>query len=250
MRNLFGMALIAVAVQAHAQASASPIQMLYLKSTDPKEASAISVDCDGGTAQSEITCRMTQISVRRGLAPQEVQTEQKRTAAQLRKEISEKGASKVLDDFCSGYKEKGKETLRIAKEKGAEITYSDLTRFAEICEKRSVQKLEKFVIDATALASRTCKVSVFQNEPVKYKKVSSRRWVSNVGPSGLCNSIYLYTMEQHEKYDSLWTWTQTRTYVDTSTDFCKEFKTGTKLEFSYEGFDPQLSCERVTFGMF
>ena len=102
----------------------------------------------------------------------------------------------------------------------------------------------------TLAESRACKVISFQNDPVTYKKVGRNKWVANVGPKGTCSSVYLYTMENDPKHTNLWTWSQVRTYADTSQEFCKDMQINYKLEFSWRGVDPDIACDAISFGLF
>jgi hypothetical protein len=96
--------------------------------------------------------------------------------------------------------------------------------------------------------TKVCRVSVFQNDPVKFKRVNEHKWVGNVGPHGMCSAVYLYTLERDPQHTSLWTWSQVRTYADTSLEFCKDLQLNYKLEYSWKGRDIPMNCESIQFG--
>jgi hypothetical protein len=123
-----------------------------------------------------------------------------------------------------------------------------MSLFLNFCAGPSVAKMEKFVADEATIESKTCKIASLAPTQVSFKKVGPTKWVANVGPSGMCNATLLYTMESDDSF-LLFKWTQTRTYIDTSNEFCKGFEVNKKLEYSWNGNDPGIKCEYVTFGL-
>jgi hypothetical protein len=224
------------------------ISFSYLKAATPGGNSALSGECEGTTASREITCRFTQISVRYQLDPKNVSAEIEQAITQLRAEAG-KDPRKYADQICAEVRK----SSRAEWERKLQAIWNPRTRqttreFLALCENFSMPSLEALTRRNMLAASRTCNVSTFQNNPVTYKKVSPNKWVANVGPEGMCSSIYLYTMENEPKYSNLWTWSQVRTYVDTSEKLCKGFETNNKIEFSWKGDDPDVTCETITFG--
>ncbi|MDR5795085.1 hypothetical protein QCE49_17070 [Caballeronia sp. LZ008] len=89
---------------------------------------------------------------------------------------------------------------------------------------------------------------VFQNDPVKFKKVGPNKWLANVRPQGLCNSVYLYTMENDPQHTSLWKFSQVRTFADKTGEFCKGIETNYKIEYGWQGGDLAMTCDVISFG--
>jgi hypothetical protein len=56
-------------------------------------------------------------------------------------------------------------------------------------------------------------------------------------------------MESDPKHTSLWKWSQVRTYADTSQELCKDMQLNYKLEYSWQGENPDISCDTISFGL-
>jgi len=249
MRTILAIVLWALSTYAAAQFVDLPIRFDYLKPTDPRENSALSGQCDGNQRSAEITCRFTQVAVRRALDPKEVVGRTQEMLAQFRQEVKKKGFKRIADDMCLDAKERSQLVGELTT-KGADRDLAEVQDYLKMCEQPTVANFEQFLRRSIEVEAKTCKVSFFQNDPVKYRRVSATRWVSNDGPKGPCSAVYLYALDRHDKQENLWRWTQTRTYADTSSKYCKDTEIGKKLEFSWDGFDPQFSCERISFGSF
>ena len=98
--------------------------------------------------------------------------------------------------------------------------------------------------------SKTCKIDTFKQDwSAKFKKVATNKWVSNKGPIGLCESVYLITLENEPKYPRLWKFSQTRVYANTSNELCKRLDINIPLEFTWKGTETfDLKCEYIEFG--
>jgi hypothetical protein len=226
------------------QRAPQPISFSNLKPLAPEENSALSGECDGTTSSPEITCRFTQLMIRYKLDPKDVPARVNEGLARLREETPKK----VTDDLCGNFPKTKSDV-----EKTVKATPNPLQRqigldLIALCEKPSPEGVEAWFRKVVVAESKTCTVSTFQNEPVRYKKVAPNKWVANVGPTGVCSAVYLYTMENDPKHTNLWTWTQVRTYADNSSELCKDTEINKRLEFSWKGHDPGMSCEIITFG--
>lgn len=225
-----------------------PVRFHYLKATTPGESSALSGECDGTTASPEITCRFTQVNVRYQLDPKDAPAEINKRIAQLRAEAG-KDPKKLMDQMCAEVRKSRAEVERNFQDVKNPRSRQQAKDFLALCANPSIAALEDWMRQATLTESRTCKVSAFQNDPVRYKKVGPHRWVANVGPQGICSSVYLYTMERDPKHSSLWKWSQVRTYADTSQELCKDMQLNYKLEYSWQGDDPDITCDTISFGL-
>jgi hypothetical protein len=196
-----------------------------------------------------MTCEFTQVSVRRTVDPNEVNQRIAKELAEFRAAVKEGGFKSEVEKFCAGVtSEEVRTKIQAAKQKGAWVA-ARLEDIAQMCAQPTQARFERFLINSINADTKTCRVSVFQYDPVKYTRVNSRKWISNEGPKGSCNSVFLYTLEHEPKYDNLWNWTQTRIYADTTLKSCEGIEIGKKLEFAWNGLDfrPQLSCEYVYF---
>ena len=241
-------AILALLFVAAAQPStASSIRFYYLKSATPGENSALSGECDGTTSSAEITCRFTQIMVAYKLDPLKLPAELEKRLVQLRAEAT-KDPKNFANQMCGELrKSRGEVERKLLEGKNAR-TKASIQDFLSVCANPSLEAVEGLMGRITLAESKTCAVSVFQNDPVTYKRVAPNKWVANVGPHGVCSSVYLYTLENDPKHTNLWRWTQVRTYADRSTELCKDLQLNYKLEYSWEGEEPDLICETVSFG--
>lgn len=226
----------------------TPIRFHYLKAITPGESSALSGECDGTTASPEITCRFTQLIVRHQLDPKDAPAEQEKRIAQLRSQAAN-DPRKFADQMCADVRKHRAEIERALQDETNPRTKRDARDFLALCANPSMSAFEDWMRRAILAETRKCKVSVSQNETVKYKKVGPNKWVANVGPQGLCNSVYLYTMENDAKQSNLWKWSQVRTSADTSRELCKNTQLNYKREYSWEGDDPDISCDAISFGL-
>lgn len=226
----------------------SPVSFHYLKAITPGERSALSGECDGTTASPEITCRTTQVMVRHELDPKNAPAEINKRIAQLRAEAG-KDPKKLMNQMCAEVRKSRAEVERNLQDVRNPRTKQQAQDFLALCANPSMAALEDWVRRTTLAKSRTCKVAVFQDDdPVRYKKVGPNKWVANVGPKGICSTVLLYTLENDPKYSYLWKWSQVRTYADTSKELCKDIQLNYKLEYSWQGDDPDITCDTISFG--
>jgi len=60
--------------------------------------------------------------------------------------------------------------------------------------------------------------------------------------------VYRYTLEREPNHDTLWTWSQTRIYVNRDLEHCAAFEVNRKFEFSWKLADLPMKCEAISFG--
>jgi hypothetical protein len=230
-------------------AAAAPITFFYLKSATPGENSSLSGECDGSTLAPEVTCRFTQLMVRYKLDPKELPSELEKRLKQLRAEVggNPKGfVARMCAEFHKSRSEVEQE-IKTLTNPHAKARAQD---FFSVCSNPTptMNALESWIRRATIAESKSCEVSVFQNDPVTFKKIAPNKWVANVGPQGSCSSIYLYTRENDPQHATLWKWSQVRTYADRSEPHCKHLQLNYRSEYSWQGNDPDLTCETLSFG--
>lgn len=246
---LAGALLLGTIGDAVAQAQkGEPVRFHYLKSVTSGERSALSSECDGTTASPEITCRFTQLMVSYQLDPKDVVAETEKRLAQLRTE-ARKDLKKFTDQLCGDVRKNRAEVERKYQEIKNPHALQRVKDLIALCANPTMSALEGWIRRSTLAESKTCKVSHFQNDPVSYKKVGPNKWVANVGPQGICSSVYLYTMENDPKHANLWKWSQVRTYADTSGELCKSLQLNYKLEYSWQGDEVAMTCENIKFGL-
>jgi hypothetical protein len=181
------------------------------------------------------------------LPPEKLSAELEKRLAQLRSE-SQKDPRRFSEEMCGEFRKSRAEIERKLSEIRNTRTKAAVQDLLSACAKPSVEVFEALIRKAAAAEAKTCKVSVFQNEPVSFKRVSPNKWVANIGPQGICSAVYLYTMENDPKHTNLWKWSQVRTYADRSGELCKDMQINYKLEYSWQGDDPDMHCETVSFG--
>ena len=119
----------------------------------------------------------------------------------------------------------------------------------EICKNPSLDKFENFFEQTIIDETKTCKVfSDYEGWTAKFKKVAPNKWISNEGPSGLCNNVFLFTLEHEPKYPTLWTYTQVRTYSDQENKFCKGLEVNKPLIYDWHGKTIELNCKFIEYG--
>jgi hypothetical protein len=241
-------ALLGIVGDSFAQAdNGPPISFSNLKSKTPGENSSLSGECERTTKSNEITCRFTQLMIRLQLDPKQLAAETEKRLAEARAEFV-KDPTKLSAELCAVFKKDRAEFERMGKEIKNPHTLRYWRAWFNTCANPSLSTVEEFLRQGALLESKTCVVSQFQNNPVTYKRIGTNKWVANVGPEGACNSVFLYTMEREPQYSNLWTWSQVRTYADSSGPLCKGLRVNEKIEFSWRGNDPDLVCEAIKFG--
>src|SRR5262245_44423559 len=133
MRTVLAVVLYALAGSAEAQPNL-PIRFDYLKPTDPRENSALSGECDGNQRSAEVTCRFTQITVRRVMDPKEVAGRTQEMLVQFREEVKSKGLKRISDDMCSEAKKRGSQVINELKKKGADRDLAEMLDYLKLCE--------------------------------------------------------------------------------------------------------------------
>lgn len=220
----------------------------YLNAVAPGDNSALSGECDGATASPEVTCRFTRVVVRHQLDPKDASAELTKRITQMRSRAA-KDPKNVIKRMCEEELKNRAEFERALKRAANPLTQEIARSFRALCDDPSLAALEDWVRRMTLAQARTCNVFVFQDDPVKFRKVGPHKWVANVGPTGLCKSVYLYTMELDAKASVGWKWSRLRTHADTSNASCKDLPLEYKLEYSWEGHLPGISCDVITFGL-
>ena len=226
-----------------------PIRFDDLNVVTKGERSSLSGECDGTTMSPEVTCRFTQLTVAYQLDPKELAAETEKRLVAVRTEIGS-DPKKTVDKMCGEFRKNRTKMEREIQEIENPNTIKQLKAFIALCldPTPTLAAFENLIRQGVLSETKTCRVTSFQNDPVTFKKVNPNKWVANVGPTGMCSSIYLYTMENDPKFTSLWKWSQVRTYADTSTEFCKGTQLNYKLEFGWKTNDIAMNCENIKFG--
>jgi hypothetical protein len=221
-------------------------QIGRLKSATPGESSAIWGDCSGTRNDREITCRFTQVLVSLAIDPKHLGAELQNIPAKVR-ELSkepEQFAKELRDDqLCRGLLTS---PAKLKEVRGARAR-DYLLELQQLCADPTPARLEALLRRQTVEASKECQISLHQNDSITFRKAAANRWVANVGPHGLCGSRYVYTLHHEPDHRNLWTFTQVRTATEGKGELCTGLEVGRKVEFSWKGDDPDLTCAFVTF---
>jgi len=223
----------------------------FLKAKTPGEKSALSGECDGTTANREVTCRFTQVAVRYKLEPNEVSAELDRRLKDAREAAAsdpKRFEIEMNKNMCADIKKVGVEKKR-ELEKMSALGRRRINDFLEFCSKPTLAAFERLMEKSVLEESRTCLVYSFQNDPITFKKVGPNKWLANVGPKGTCDAIYLYEMENDAQTSGLWRWSQVRTYANKSKPLCGDTPVNDKVEYGWDGEDVEMHCEIISFGM-
>jgi hypothetical protein len=241
-----------VLAQAVAAENEPRIRTGYLQPHDPAEKGSVLVECRH-TGSDELTCEFTHIALDYLANPRELHAETAKAVAEFRKRVKSVGMKKHLESMCGGTKEEADEMRRLVEHLTAAGRLKSAQQAAELlsaCDDPSEARLEQFVRQNVIWNSKTCMLSVWRQAPVRFTRTAPGKWIGSDGPRGECRERYAYTLDHHPEYkNELWTWSQTRTSVDRSSDLCKGIETGKKVEFSYRGYKPEMSCELIEFGV-
>ncbi len=236
-----------------------PIEFNYLMNKNPNDISALSGECTGSISNHEIECEFTQISARLKIKPEELQKEIEKAKKRVHDEVKGKDLKTYIKEACSGIDELSigelnKKLKQKMNENNSKITNSQIAQMkdmVEMCKSPSLEIYEKFAVKSIIRDSKTCMINTFKQDwSSKFKKVAPNKWVSNTGPTGLCESVFLMILEHEPEYPSLWKFSHTRTYANTNVKICKKLDINTPLEFTWEGIETfDLKCEYIEFGL-
>lgn len=240
--------LVLLPVTVTAADKPAPIQFFYLSSSDPTENSVLSGECTGDTSYPEVDCKFTQIRVRQEVKSEDIPQKMKELDESLN--AVKKDFPKYTKEFCKDMKEEeiSKTIVELKKSKAFE-TATLLQDNLSFCKNPTYSKLEDLLKKMITHESKTCKISTFGPTTTSFKKIAPNRWVSNEGPTGLCNSVIVTTLEKEPSYSSLWTYTQTRAYADQNNDLCRGLEVNKPLIYTWKASKQiELKCEFIGFG--
>jgi hypothetical protein len=135
---------------------------------------------------------------------------------------------------------------------GASAPYNGtlLRVIPDFCKDPTWENYEEVFKGMLMIRARTCKVwSMTDSETTVFNKVKPNKWISNSGPTGICNVVILRELEHDPDNKWQWTYKQTRTYVDEGNDLCAHIEVGKPRTFSWEGGPFKMGCEWIEFGM-
>lgn len=99
-----------------------------------------------------------------------------------------------------------------------------------------------------AKEARTCKL-LAQEFSLDFKRIGPRKWLSDIGPSGICNLVKIYEVEREVNTD-LWTMKETRIGAGRDDGICKSMAEDTGKVRIWTWRNPhgyELQCDFLEF---
>jgi hypothetical protein len=238
-----------VLAQTVAAENEPPINTQYLRPHDPSGKASVAVEC-GRMAAEELACRFTHITIEYLANPDAIDAEIARALAELRQKVKSAGLKKYVESLCGDAEDIDHRRRALAHDRavGRHKSARWLAALATACDDPTQARLEEFIRQHVIANSKSCMVNVYQRGPVKFTRIAPGKWGGSDGPYGECKESYAYTLE-YENESPSWSvsWSRTLTSVDASSDSCKAMRTGTREEFSFRGYSPEVSCEEIEF---
>lgn len=243
--QLSAAALVLLAV-ASASFAKEPQPISFRSLTNPDgQKSALSGECTGTTASDEIVCTFTQVMVSHVVDPADLPVK----LAEARRDWAKEKATE-LDQIKEGCAELVSEQYRVELAKLPEPDKSRAERAIKLCEDPTEEKMWSFIEQGIREEARTCRVWTHSNGPYTFRRIAANRWLSNEGPTGICNVVNVMVLEHEPEYPNLWTYTQTRTYADKEGELCSAIELNKPLVFDWRDHTLSMQCDFISFGMF
>ncbi len=222
--------------------------------------SSLSMECVGNPPFINIHCTFTQLTIRK-----DSEKEINETVSSMDEALKNEKESKIkeaIERACvdlnsdwvkkllSGAKtEAKKKSLEQDKKLAEEICACNNGPHIPLLNNKK-ECFRKAYLNSIRRDASKCKISVntFEKE---FKKVGSRKWMSDVRPSGLCDFVNSFIIEHDKTYPNLWTYTQVRLSADKDTEFCRGFTLNEPQVYSWSiPADLTMSCENIDFVIF
>lgn len=83
---------------------------------------------------------------------------------------------------------------------------------------------------------------------LEFKRTASNKWISNPGPTGICDRVKVVTIEHEPDNTTLWRYSQTIAASKSNDPICKHFTAGFTTIFSWQAVrESQIDCKVVKF---
>jgi hypothetical protein len=221
--------------------------------TDPDIAEWMEGRCEA-VNPGRLHCELVSVSIRPQTKPQEV-PQKLEEALQNREALAEELRS---SDMCDDELPKLKATIdaELTKLDSAKLTkFRESIRFlksmiqemVQLCKQDfSPEAFESFASLMLEKEARTCKLFP-QKFSVEFELQRPNTWVSNQGPSGLCQTIIITQLTRDPEHELLWEYEERRIYLNKTGFLCEGSEDQTE-RFSWRSGEKVLHCDFVDFG--
>ena len=231
-------------------------EILLLMLSNAEDQSAISGRCTYEKSDTILQCTTVQISMKYSRDPNNPAKDQGDLNAEL-EQYAKTDAD--VEKFCKAVRPNNSiaEALKNpTSEQQAKlavagpITMGSFKDSVEMCKHPTRASYRQYVQQVMQQEEQRCKVDVSLPDTDTFKKVSPTKWVSIQNDGNACQSITT-TLEKHDKYSLLWTWTDVPAPpVDSKRCRAQASLLGVRykpLVFSWQGGPFPMHCTTATF---
>lgn len=227
-----------------------------MKSTTTGEESFIQGSCTGTTDSYEIVCRTITVNVIPKLDPSKLDAQLDAISKEMLEMSQQGGMNKVCASLNIGSEkfEEAKKKVGQSLDKMNSVNREqkkDWLALMEACQnkippKQLLKQFEGVLRRDKIRDSKTCKLIVNENSPIKLRKVGPLKWTGTEGPSGDCDVVFYYTLESND--GMLWSFSYTKNRnISQKGLFCDIMPEHQKVDFSWQGINPLIGCEAAEF---
>lgn len=230
-------------------ATAQVVSLGTLRAIDPKDAAAVTVECEKSADGSQMTCGFVHVKVSRVKTPEAARAELENNLKQQPFEATTKAVCGNEKDFAVQYRDLAA-SPRVGENQKAFVSQA-MQRMRAFCAKPSPQTLREFSWFMLSKETRTCKIRTSSWRET-FIQNASRVWVSNRGPAGTCGVISVSTLEERPMDPNAKTkgpsWIfEAQKILTTKTGACGQADEEGKVRYAIAGVNPTFGCEFMEF---
>jgi len=210
----------------------------------------MSMECKGDPPYALISCDFVQVGIRR-----DSEKEFEKERAELKEQLAKTSEADLLKQV-SAVREAAKKTDGVLRTNASTLVPEKLQYLREsfvLLQAVAACTAKPCIVDALlkqqAGERNSCKVSThtFSSE---FQRVGPNKWVSNPGPQGICNIVYVQTLENEKDSSGLWTFTQTNVTADKG-GLCEGIELNKPSIFSWRSqTELIMDCHVIEFSAF
>jgi len=229
--------------------AAQVVPLGTLRAIDPKDAAAVTVECEKSADGSQMTCGFIHVKVSRVKTPEAARAELENNLKQQPFEATTKAVCGNEKEFAAQYRDLAA-SPRVGENQKAFVTQA-MQRMRAFCAKPSPQTLREFSWFMLSKETRTCKIRTSSWRET-FIQNASRVWVSNRGPAGPCGVISVSTLEERPMDPNTkakgpsWIF-EAQKILTTKAGACGQADEEGKVRYAIAGVNPTFGCEFMEF---
>jgi hypothetical protein len=205
-------------------AAAAPAQTLppqFFDLGSESQNASLTMMCDGERPYRTMTCQFLSVSVD---VPSP--TEHRAAFEKLRRDLSAESDQKLMQEKDQTCRDLSKREVELTQHLAGMTPERAAYGRAAIMDMMNLCACQNRTCITTAMLRQKesekneCRINAL-SYTLKFKKVGGRRWVSNNGPEGICGVVSVQTLEHEEKYENVWTYTESSVVGNTEPELCK-----------------------------